>query len=91
MPLPISALLVAGFWLAWPWLAPQLLPLAPSSARADLLVVFDGTPSRLAAAEQIAAALPAPPQRLLTRCPSWPIRRNLSAAAAPWQSALPPA
>jgi len=72
MPLPISALLAAGFWLAWPWRAPQLLPLAPSSARADLLVVLDGTPSRLAATEKIAAALLAAPQRLLIRCPSWP-------------------
>ena len=72
MPFPISALLVAGFWLAWPWLAPQLLSLAPPSGRADLLVVLDGTPSRLAAAERIAAALPAAPQRLLIRCPRWP-------------------
>ena len=28
----------------------QLLPLAPPSGRTDLLVVLDGTPSRLAAA-----------------------------------------
>lgn len=66
-------LLIAGFWLVWPWLAPQLLSLAPPSGRADLLVVLDGTPSRLAAAERIAAALPAAPQLLLIRCPSWPL------------------
>lgn len=65
-------LLIAGFWLVWPWLAPQLLSLAPPSGQADLLVVLDGTPSRLVAAERIAAALPAAPQRLLIRCPSWP-------------------
>ena len=65
-------LLIAGFWFAWPWLAPQLLSLAPPSVQADLLVVLDGTPSRLAAAERIAAALPAAP-RLLIRCPSWPV------------------
>ena len=59
--------------MAWPWLAPQLLSLAPSRGRADLLVVLDGTPSRLSAAERIAAALPAAPQRLLIRCPSWPV------------------
>ena len=66
-------LLIAGFWLAWPWLAPQLLPLTPPSGRADLLVVLDGTPSRLAAAERVAAALPPAPQRLLIRCPIWPV------------------
>ena len=65
-------LLIAGFWLVWPWLVPQLLSLAPPSGQADLLVVLDGTPSRLVAAERIAAALPAAPQRLLIRCPSWP-------------------
>ena len=48
-------LLIAGFWLAWPWLAPQLLFLAPPSGPADLLVVLDGTPS-LATAERSAAA-----------------------------------
>jgi len=44
MSLPISALLIASFWLAWPWLAPQLLHLALSSGTAHLLVVLDGTP-----------------------------------------------
>ncbi len=39
-------------------------------APADLLVVLDGAPSRLAQAERLAAALPLPPQRLLIRCPS---------------------
>jgi hypothetical protein len=66
-------LLIAGLWFAWPWLAPLLLPLAAPTGRAHLLVVLDGTLSRLAAAERIAAALPSAPQRLLIRCPSWPV------------------
>jgi len=49
MPLPISALLFAGFWLVWPWLVSQLLPLAPSSACADLLVVLERQAAPVAA------------------------------------------
>jgi len=52
--------------------APPLAPVAPQWS-ADLLVVLDGSPSRLAAAERIAAALPAAPQRLLIRCPGQPV------------------
>jgi len=40
MPLSISALLIAGFWLAWPWLAPHLLPMQPLRGRADLLAAL---------------------------------------------------
>jgi hypothetical protein len=72
-PLPISALLITGFWLAWPWPAPHLLLWEPPGANADLLVVLGGTPSRFAAAQRIAAALPAALQRLLIRCPGQPV------------------
>ncbi len=58
MPLPISALLIAGFWLAWPWFAPHLSPMQPSSGIADLLG---------------GAALHAALQRLLIRCPGQPV------------------
>jgi len=45
----------------------------PPSGSADLLVVLDGATSRPAAAERIAAALSAAPQRLLIRCPGQPV------------------
>jgi hypothetical protein len=48
----------AGLWLAWPWLAPLWFPVPAAPDRPDLLVVLDGTPSRLAQAERLAAALP---------------------------------
>jgi hypothetical protein len=70
---PLAASLVlltaAGLWLAWPWLAPLWFPVPAAPDRPDLLVVLDGSPSRLAQAERLAAALPQPPQRLLIRCP----------------------
>jgi hypothetical protein len=62
-------LTAAGLWFAWPWLAPLWFPVPAAPDRPDLLVVLDGTPSRLAQAERLAAALPRPPQRLLIRCP----------------------
>lgn len=68
---PVPVLLTAAcLWLAWPWLAPLLFPVPAATDRPDLLVVLDGTPSRLAQAERLAVALPLPPQRLLIRCPS---------------------
>lgn len=62
----------AGFWFALPWLSPLLFPVQAALDRPALLVVLDGTPSRLEQAEQLAAAIPKPLQRLLIRCPSSP-------------------
>ncbi len=55
-------------WI-WPRCEKAIGPAPASADRPDLLVVLDGTPSRLAQAERLAAALPQPPQRLLIRCP----------------------
>ncbi|MCP9943506.1 hypothetical protein KBY70_14070 [Cyanobium sp. ATX 6E8] len=63
----VLAVSAAGLWLAWPWLAPLWFSVSAAPDRPDRLVVLDGTPSRLAQAERLAAALP--PQRLLIRCP----------------------
>jgi hypothetical protein len=67
--LAAGLLTAAGLWLAWPWLAQLWFPVQAAPDPPDLLVVLDGTPSRLAQAERLAAALPQPPQRLLIRCP----------------------
>jgi len=71
MPLAASlgVLSAAGLWPAWPWLAPLWFPVSAAPDRPDLLVVLDGTPSRLAQADRLATALPLSPQRLLIRCP----------------------
>ena len=58
----VGVLLAEGLWLVWPWLAPPWLRAsAAAEGGSDLLVVLDGTASRLAAGESIAAALPQPP------------------------------
>ena len=59
----------AGLWLAWPWIAPVVVPVPSPAADRDLLVVLDGGSARLAVAEHLAARFPHPPQRLLIRCP----------------------
>ncbi|MCP9781585.1 MULTISPECIES: hypothetical protein [Cyanobium] len=73
MLLPIPFILAAGLWVSWPWIAPQLRSTTSAKGAADLVVVLDGIPSRLAAAERIVAALPAAPQHLLIRCPGLPL------------------
>ena len=57
----------AGLWLAWPWIAPLVSPVPPSTAGSDL--VLDGGPGRFAVADRIGQSLPQPPHRLLIRCP----------------------